>query len=115
MRTSSEGYSTNPREDLLMVREIVEALGDGRVKHSYYLEFRRRLQVLELVSEYCRGGRVADFGASPFITSCALRFMGFEVLAVDFDPGEYGRIAEACGVRAVRADLERDRVPVEDG
>jgi len=115
MRISSGGYSTNPREALLRVREVVESFGDGRVKHSYYLEFHRRLQVLELVSEYCRGGRVVDFGASPFIISCALKHMGFEVVSVDFDPEEYRRIAEACRVRAVRADLERDRVPVEDG
>jgi len=116
MRVYSEGCSTSPREALLRVREVVEVLGDGRVKHSYYPEFHRRLQVLELVSEYCRsGGRVVDFGASPFITSCALKHIGFEVLAVDFDPGEYGRIAEACGVRAVGADFERDRVPIDDG
>jgi len=101
-------------EALLRVREVIETLGDERVKHSYYSEFYRRLQLLELVSKYCRGRRVVDFGASPFITSCALKFMGFEVVAVDFDPEEYGKIAEACKVQAVRADLERDRVPVGD-
>jgi len=36
----------NPREALLRVREVVGALGDGRVRHSYYLAFHRRLQVL---------------------------------------------------------------------
>jgi len=112
----SEGYSMSPREEaLLRVREVIETSGDGRVRHSYYLEFHRRLQILELVAEYCGGRRVIDFGASPFITSCALKNMGFEVLAVDFDPEEYRRIAEACGIRAVRVDLEKDRVPVEDG
>jgi len=35
MRISSGGYSTNPREALLRVREVVESFGDGRVKHSY--------------------------------------------------------------------------------
>jgi len=115
MRRSSGGFSTNPSEALLRVGEVVETLGDEKVKHSYYLEFHRRLQVLQLVSEYCRCERVVDFGASPLITSCALKFMGFEVVAVDFDPEEYGRIAGACGIQAVRADLERDRVPIENG
>lgn len=44
----------SPREALLRIREVIELLGDGRVRHSYYLEFRRGLQVLELVSEHCR-------------------------------------------------------------
>jgi len=104
-----------PKTILLKIKDVVETFGDGRVKYSYHIEFHRRLQVLELIAEYCRGRRVIDFGASPFITSCALKFMGFEVVAVDFDPEEYGRIAKACGVQAVRADLERDRVPVGDG
>lgn len=104
----------SPREALLRVREVVETSGDGRVRHSYYLEFHIRLQALELVAEYCQDRRVVDFGASPFITSCALNFMGFEVIAVDFDPEEYRSIAETCQVQAVRADLERDRVPVGD-
>jgi len=104
-----------PKVALLKIKDVVETLEDERIKYSYYIEFHRRLQVLQLVSEYCRGERVVDFGASPFIVSCALKFMGFEVVAVDFDPEEYGRIAESCGVRAVRANLERDRVPVGDG
>jgi len=48
----------SPRETLLSVRKVVESLGDERVKNSYYLEFHRRLLVLELVSKHCHGGRV---------------------------------------------------------
>jgi len=44
MRIYSRGCSRNPREVLLRVRKVVEALRDGRVKHSYYLKFYRRLQ-----------------------------------------------------------------------
>jgi len=42
------------------------------------------------LEKYKNVGRVVDFGASPFIVSCALKFMGFEAVAVDFDPEEYG-------------------------
>lgn len=79
------------------------------------MEFHRRRLVLELVRRHCGGTRVVDIGASPFITSCALRAMGYEVVAVDYDPSEYEAIAEACGVKTAKADLERDRVPIEVG
>jgi len=104
----------NPREALLSVRKVVESLGDEKVKNSYYLEFHRRLLVLELVSKHCHGGKVVDVGASPFILSCALKSMGFDVVAVDYDPEEYKRIAETCGILTARADLERDAIPLED-
>jgi len=105
----------NPREALLSVRKVVESIGDQRVKNSYYLEFHRRLLVLELVSKHCHGGRVVDVGASPFILSCALKTMGFDVVAVDYDPEEYRQIAEACGISTAKADLERGAIPLEDG
>jgi len=59
---------------------------------NYYAEFHRRLQVLELTLSYYRGRRVVDFKASPFITSCVLKHMDFDVLAVDFDLEEYGEM-----------------------
>jgi len=105
----------NPREALLSVRGVVESLGDERVKNSYYLEFHRRSLVLELASRYCQGGRVVDVGASPFILSCALKSMGFNVVAVDYNPEEYKQIAETCGVSIVKADLEKDAIPLGDG
>jgi len=83
----------NPKGALLSVREIVESLGDERVRTSYYLEFHRRLLVLELASRNCQGGRVVDVGANPSILSCALKSMGFDVVIVDYDPEEYKQIA----------------------
>jgi len=84
------------------------------VKNSYYVEFHRRSLVLELVSKHCHGGRVVDVGASPFILSCALKSMGFDVAAVDYDPKQYRHTAEACGISTAKADLERDAIPLED-
>jgi len=105
----------NAREALLSVKEIVERFGDSRAVHSYYFEFGRRLEVLKLVEEYCRqGSTVLDLGAQPFIISCALRKMGYNVLAFDVDPGPYMSIAKACGVNVVRCDLERDELNVSN-
>ncbi len=100
---------------MLSVKEIiVERFGDSRAVHSYYLEFGRRLEVLKLVEEYCRQGSTAlDLGAQPFVVSCALRKMEYDVIAFDIDPEPYMRIAETCNVNVVRCDLERDELDVD--
>ncbi|MEM1632378.1 MAG: class I SAM-dependent methyltransferase [Thermofilum sp.] len=57
---------------------------------------------------------MVDLGASPFIVSCALARMGYDVVAVDYDPAEYSTVASACGVRVIKADLERDELDLAD-
>lgn len=99
----------NSREALLHVKNIVESYGDEKVKQSFYLEFNRRLLVLKHVEEICnKGGLVVDLGASPFILSAALRLMGYEVIAYDYDPQYYLHIAKAVDVNVFKCDLERD-------
>ena len=97
----------DPTEALLSVRDLVE--GDPKVYNSYYFEFQRRLLVLRLVRRYCpEGSLVLDLGASPFILSCALRRMGYRVIAYDYNPEQYMGITKACGIEVVKCDLERD-------
>lgn len=43
------------REALLKVKDIIITHGDSRAIGSYYLEFHRRLEVLELVLRYWAG------------------------------------------------------------
>jgi 2-polyprenyl-3-methyl-5-hydroxy-6-metoxy-1,4-benzoquinol methylase len=103
------------REALISVKEVVERFGDSRAVHSYYLEFGRRFEVLKLVEEYCRkGSTVLDLGAQPFIVPCALRKMGYNVIAFDVDPEPYLRIAEARNVNVVKCDLERDKLGINN-
>ena len=58
---------------LLYVEEVVRKFGDQKDQkavHSFYLEFRRRLEVLKFVKAYCRQGSIVlDIGAQPFIVS----------------------------------------------
>ena len=64
----------NAREALLGVEDIVKRYGNQKAIYSFYLEFRRRLEILELVKTFCKpGATVLDIGAQPFITSCALK------------------------------------------
>jgi SAM-dependent methyltransferase len=105
----------NAREALLSIKEIVERFGNSRAVHSYYLEFGRRLEVLKLVEEYCgQGSTVLDLGAQPFIISCALRKMEYNVIAFDIDPEPYMRIAKACRVDVVKCGLERDELDINN-
>jgi len=48
-----------------------------------------------------------DLGAQPFIVSCALRRMGYEVVAFDVEPEPYVGTTECCSVETVKRDLER--------
>ncbi|NAZ12198.1 MAG: methyltransferase domain-containing protein [Desulfurococcales archaeon] len=105
----------NARKALLSVKEVVERFGNSRAVHSYYLEFGRRLEVLKLVEEYCgQGSTILDLGAQLFIISCALRKMGYNIIAFDVDPEPYMKIAEACNANVVRCDLERDELGVDN-
>ena len=98
---------------LLSVKEVVRLFGDQKAVHSFYIEFRRRLEVLKLVEAYCNpGSTVLDLGAQPFIISCALRKMGYDVVAFDVYPESYRKISEACNISVVRCDLERDELGV---
>lgn len=104
------------KEALLNIKDVVKSYGDEKVRHSFYLEFNRRLLVLQLTQEYCqKGGTVVDLGASPFIISCALKLMGYEVIACDYDPWQYLNIAEAFNVEVFKCDLERDSLNIPSG
>jgi len=104
-----------PEEALLNLRDFIERFGDERVRHSFYLEFSRRRLLLSLIEEYVpKGGIVVDLGAQPFIVSCALKLMGYEVIAYDYDPEPYLNIAKTCGVKVVKCDLEQDSWGMED-
>jgi SAM-dependent methyltransferase len=100
-------------EALRGVENIVKRLGGGKVIGSYYLEFGRRLEVLRLVEKHCEPSTtLLDLGAQPFIMSCALKRMGYNVVAFNVEPEPYLSIAESCGVDVVKCDLERDELKV---
>jgi len=95
------------------VEEIIRRFGDEKALSSFRIELARRLEVLRLVEEHCKPDSVVlDLGAQPFIVSCALRRMGYEVVAFDIEPEPYLKIAESCGVRVVKCDLETDELGI---
>jgi len=105
----------NAREALLSVKDVVKRYGDQKAIQSFYFEFGRRLEVLELVKTFCMpSATVLDIGAQPFITSCALKKLGFKVIALDIEPEPYIEIARGCGVNVIKCDLEKDELGVAD-
>ena len=105
----------NAKKALLSVKNIIELFREQKTIHSFYFEFHRRLEVLKLVEAYCnKGSIVLDIGAQPFIISCALRKLGYNVIAFDIYPEPYKKIAEACNISVVRCDLERDELGVSN-
>jgi len=104
------------RHALLKVERIVKDHGDDKALTSYYLEFWRRALVLELVAKYCpKGSIVVDLGAQPFIVSCALKLMGYKVIAYDYDPDRYLNIAKSLDIKVIKCDLEQDSLGLENG
>lgn len=90
------------------IERVIKKFGDSRVISSYYLEFLRRVYVLQLVKEHCSiKANIVDLGAQPFILSCMLAQSGYEVTAVDIEPEPYINISKYCGVKVVRSDLEK--------
>jgi len=90
---------------LLSVRETVKLFEDQKAVHSFYIEFRRRLEVLKLVEAHCNpGSTVLDIGAQLFIVSCALRKMGCDVIAFDVyaEPYKCTLVALLAGERGER-------------
>ncbi|MGC9107506.1 MAG: class I SAM-dependent methyltransferase [Infirmifilum sp.] len=105
----------NEAIEALLSLEGIFAGRDGKVRGSYYLEFWRRVEVLDLTLRYCsRGLVIVDIGAAPFITSCALKKLGYNVVAVDIEPEKYMDIAEVCEINVIKVDLERDPIPQLD-
>ena len=99
----------------MSVERIAEGYGDEEVLKSFYLEFWRRALVLELMRKYCpKGGTVIDLDAQSFIISCALKIMGYEVIAYDYNPERYLGIGKTCSVEVIRYDLERDSLNLEN-
>jgi hypothetical protein len=94
------------RETLLSVKGVLRRLNDRKVLGSFYLEFGRRLEVLKLVKRCYRRGPLLSLCVRRVIP-CALRRMGYEVVAFDVEPWPYVGIAECYSVEAVRRDLER--------
>jgi len=92
---------------LRTLKDLIYMLGDDKVKHDYKHELCRRLLVLNYTRKFCRGKKIVDLGAQPFILSCMLALEGYDVTAVDIDPEPYMKIAEACNVSVIKSDLEK--------
>jgi 2-polyprenyl-3-methyl-5-hydroxy-6-metoxy-1,4-benzoquinol methylase len=109
------GPTAKSNIDTKIALDLVEVLcvkfGDQKALESYRRAYLRRLTVLDLVKKYSGGKNIIDCGAQPFILSCALKYMGYEVVAVDIEPEEYLNIAQYGGVKVIKADLERDNIP----
>jgi SAM-dependent methyltransferase len=102
------------KEELLeKVNEVVRLYPP--LKQNFYLEFNRRFKLIEYMMVYVKyRGKVCDVGAAPFILSAMMKQAGYEVVAVDINPEEYGKILERFKIPAFRVDLERDNLPFRD-
>ena len=83
---------------------------------NYLEEHRLRLGTdLDLALQRLEeGARVLDVGAAPLVTTAALQASGFEVCAIDLDPGRFGGVIADLGLDVRRCDIESGPLPVAD-
>jgi len=83
---------------------------------AYAKDHRRRLaRDLELVKQYVPlGTTIAEFGAVPLLLTLPLQRLGYDVTGIDIDPSRFGTAIESGGLRVIKCDIEKDRIPVEN-
>lgn len=58
---------------------------------------------------------ILDAGSSPGFNSLALKLLGYEVYSLDINPEPYEPLLERLGIKVIKADLENERIPLNDG
>lgn len=117
-------FQTEPRKPSGEARmRVAEAAGEVRCaapEHQDWLQNYVRHQSERIahdvdlaLSQLAEGCRVLDCGASPFLLSCSLASLGFQVDAVDLAPERFPRGDHGPAVQ--RCDVERDALPFPDG
>jgi len=109
------------KEDLRDLKlKLLRELGTILTLHpdlewDLYFEFNRRFEVIRyLVKHVCNGVRVCDIGSQPFILASMIKLLGYNVLSVDIEPSRYGEIARCFKIPVVKADLERDKIAIDN-
>lgn len=93
--------------------EVLAAVENSLQDHHYFALQKRRYEWLlkHVVSRVPRGSKIADVGATPGHISLALRELGYEVVAFDYDP-EHNHWEDRDD-ETVGAMLRRHQVTVE--
>jgi len=58
---------------------------------------------------------ILDAGSSPGFNSLALKLLGYEVYSLDINPEPYEPLLKRLGIKVIKADLENERIPLNDG
>jgi SAM-dependent methyltransferase len=84
---------------------------------GYRRRHRRRLAVDLWLAERRleSGARILECGSIPPLVTAALASLGFELQGVDIAPERFGTAIALLDLDVQRCDLERERLPFEDG
>jgi 2-polyprenyl-3-methyl-5-hydroxy-6-metoxy-1,4-benzoquinol methylase len=109
-----QGDLKAPKVMLLRLSEI-QALYPN-LKWSFYFEFNRRFEVVKYLNDYVNKNNavVCDIGSQPFILTAMMKEIGYNVIAVDIEPDRFKKILELFDIPAVKADLEKDRIAIDN-
>jgi len=96
-------------------QEILPSYSEDDIR-LFYGDYRRRVGLLQdVVHLVPRNAVILDAGSSPGFNSLALKLLGYEVYSVDINPEPYEPSLERLGIKVIKADLENERIPLNDG
>ncbi|WKZ32631.1 MAG: class I SAM-dependent methyltransferase [Thermodesulfobacteriota bacterium] len=103
-------YGEIVREISLSGEELQDWFGD------YARQQRSRIACdLDIISRLLgRDQRILELGSMPFITTIALRRLGYDVRGVDIHPERFRKTIEGSGITVDACDIERNALPYED-
>lgn len=114
------GSKTDPIEN----SELLERLEGILVKDNgelatwsmnYYRMHRKRyLWDIQLFKRLYNGGEVLELGSAPFHLTWLLKESGAPITAVDIDPSRQETFLKESGIRAVKCNIETERLPFAD-
>lgn len=109
------------RERLLLYDEIVREISSfgGELQGwfgDYARQQRNRIACdLDIIGRFlARDQRILELGSMPFLTTIALRRLGYDVRGVDIHPERFKKTIEGSGITVDECDIERKALPYED-
>ena len=82
----------------------------------FYGDYKRRVELLlDITHLVPKNATIVDVGSSPGFNSLALKLLGYDVYSIDINPEPYESLLEQFGIKVIKADLEINPIPLNDG
>lgn len=89
-----------------------------KFKHLLWDSFndhkKRYEKDLEVINKYFKGGKILDLGANPFHLTFCLKQLGYDITAVDINPGPFKIFINKYDLDIKKANIETEKLPFKN-